>query len=86
MNQEVDVRHPSGSSRAETLWKIRGAKERCDAYHDQTSQPKIVNRDAVRQESWNKHLQNPALALAEALRRVEVWDGAVSSTAGGSRK
>ena len=33
-----------------------------------------VNREAVRQESWNKQMLNPTLALAEALRRAEVWD------------
>ena len=37
----------SGSSSSKTLWKIRDAKGRCDAYHDQTSEQKIVNPDAV---------------------------------------
>ena len=55
-----------------TLWTMRHARERCDAYYDQTSEHKIVNRDAVRRELWNKHLQSAALALAEELRRVEV--------------
>ena len=40
----------SSSSRAKTLWKMRDAKERGDAYFDQTSEHKIVNREAVRQE------------------------------------
>ena len=66
-DKDVNIRHPSGSSRARTLWKVRDAKERGDAYNDQTSEQKIVDRDA-----WNKHLQNSALALAEAPRRVEV--------------
>ena len=60
---------------------MRDAKERCDAYCDQPSEQKISNLVAVREELWNKHLQNPALALTEALRRVEVWDDPVSSTA-----
>ena len=30
---------------------MRGAKERRDAFYDQTSEQKIVNRDAVRQRS-----------------------------------
>ena len=28
MNKEVDIRNPSGSSRAKTLWKMRDAKRR----------------------------------------------------------
>ena len=74
MNKEVNVHHPSGSSRARTFWKIRGAKVRGDANYDQTSEQRIVNREAVRQELWNKHLLNTALTLTEALRRVEEWD------------
>ena len=35
MNKEVNVRHQSGSSRAKTLWKMRDARERCDAQFDQ---------------------------------------------------
>ena len=64
---------------------IRDAKERSDAYYDQTSEQKIANPDAVRLALWNTHLRNPALALAEVLRRVAVWDDAGSSTAGGRR-
>ena len=45
MNKEGNVRHSSGSSRAKTQRKIRGGKERCDAYYDQTSEQKIVNRE-----------------------------------------
>ena len=67
LNKEVNVRHPSGSSRARTFWKIRDAKVRGDANCGQTSEQMIVNLEAVRQESWNKHLLNPALALAGAL-------------------
>ena len=63
MNKEVNVRHPSEGSRARTLWKVRDAKERGDEYCDQTSEQKIVNREAVRQTLWNKYLLNPALAL-----------------------
>ena len=74
MNKEVNVRHPSGSSRARTLWKIRDAKDRGDECHDQTGEQEIVNRDAVREELWDKHLQNPTLAFDEALRRVAVLD------------
>ena len=63
---------------------MRDAKERYDACCDQPSEQKILNLDAVREELWNKHLQNPAQALTEALRRVEVWDDPVSSC--GSRE
>ena len=48
---------------------MRDAKERSDACYDQTCAHKVVNRDAVRQELRDKHLQSPALALDEALRR-----------------
>ena len=62
VNKEIDVRHPSGSSRAETPWKIRDARERVrkrererergHAYYDQTSDQKIVNRDAFRRQGF----------------------------------
>ena len=58
------------AAKAEALWKMRDARV-SDAKHDQTSEQEIVNRDAVRQELWNKHL-----------RRVEAWEQAGSSTAG----
>ena len=75
MNKEVNVYRPCGSSRAKTMWKERDAKERCDAYRPQTSEQKVVDREAVRQELWNEHLlMSPAQALAEPLRRVEVWN------------
>ena len=57
---------------------------RGDANCDQTSEQKIVAREAVRQELWDEHLQSPTLALDEPSRRV-VWDDADSSTAEGSR-
>ena len=51
------------------MWKVRDAKERSDACYDQTCAQKVVNRDAVRQELCDKHLQSP-LALDEAVRRI----------------
>ena len=65
---------------------MRDANDRGNASYDQTSEQKIVSRDAVRQALWNKHLQSPALALTEALRRVEGKEEAGSLTSGGSRK
>ena len=64
------------------LWKMSEARGRGDTWHDQTTEKKIEKSfNAVRQDLWNKHLQNPALALSEALWRVEVWQEAGSSTA-----
>ena len=37
MNKAVNVRHPSGNSRAKTVWKERDAKEGGDTYFDQRS-------------------------------------------------
>ena len=54
-----------------TQVEARDAKVRSVTYYDQTAEQKIVSRDAVRQELWTKHLQNPVLALTEALRRVD---------------
>ena len=78
MSKAVSVRHPSGSSRGNTLWKVRDAKGRGDAYYDQASEQTIVDGDAVRQDVLGEHLQQPAKALDEALRRVVVWDDADS--------
>ena len=84
MNKEVQ-----GSQRPSSKWKQQGQdavederreKERCDAYSDQTSELTIVNREAVRHELWNTRLLNPALALAEVLPRVEVWDSMARGT------
>ena len=54
LNRAVNFRHPSGNSRAKTLWNAREAEEKGDAYHDQTSEQNIVNRDTVRQALWDK--------------------------------
>ena len=35
MNEKVAVRNPGGSSRAKTLWKMRGHQKRDDAHCDQ---------------------------------------------------
>ena len=85
MKQGIDVRHPSGSGGVRTLWKLSDDKESGEEYNDQASEQNIANREAVRPELWNKHLLTPALALAEALRRVEAWDDAGSSTTGRNR-
>ena len=63
-----------------------GAQEKGDACDDRTHAKKIESRREVRQSVWNEHFQNPAKALSEALRRVEEWEDAGSSTAGGSRR
>ena len=42
------------------------------------------NRSEGRQELWNKHFQNPALDLSEALRGVAEWEVVGTSTAGGN--
>ena len=55
-------------------------RERCDAYCGQSSLQKNVNPDEAPQEQCNKHMLNPALALAAGLRRVKVWNDAGSST------
>ena len=59
---------------AKDVWRRwRGS---CLRYHafpvPLVSWQKMVNREAA----WHKQLLNPAPALLEALRRVEVWDGA----------
>ena len=58
--------------KAKTLRKIRDAKERGDAYYDQTHATKIERREEVRPELGGAHLKSPTFALSEALRRVEV--------------
>ena len=67
------------------LWKRNETKGRGDEYYDPASEQKIVNRDAVRQELWTKHLPNPVLALTQALRWVQEWEEVDSSTAEGNR-
>ena len=58
--------------RAKNQWKAEDGKEHGDAHHDQTSEQKIVNWDAVRQELWDKHLQSRTLALVMV---CEEWHG-----------
>ena len=50
MKKEVNVRHPSGSSRAQTFWKVKDA--------DQTLATKIQCREEVRQEPLGAHLSS----------------------------
>ena len=85
MNKVINIRSPGGSIRASMLWNISEPKGSGDAYYDQTSE-QIVNRDALRHELLKRYLQKPALALTEAVRRVEEWKGAGTSTAEGARK
>ena len=51
MEKEVNVCHPSGRSRAVTLWKIRDAKEGCDVA------TKNQGSEEVRQELRSAHRQ-----------------------------
>ena len=37
-HKAVNVRHPSGEQQGQDLWKVRDAKERGDAYYDETSE------------------------------------------------
>ena len=76
MNKAVNVLHPSGSSRAWTLRKVREAEKRRHAYHDQASELQTASWDTVRQALSGKHLRRATLALDEALRRVAVGDHA----------
>ena len=66
MNNQVNVRHPSGS-RATTLWKMRDAKVSCDAYCDQTSATKPECKEGVREELRIAHFRSPTFALSDAL-------------------
>ena len=72
LNKEINTFSPDASSTAKLLWKTSEVKARGVAYFDPTSEQKIVARDAVRQELWNRHLQHAALALTEALQWKEV--------------
>ena len=65
-NKEVDVRNSSGSSRAKSLCTVRDAKVRGDEYHDQASEQEIVNRQPVRQELWNEHLQKSSTGVGRS--------------------
>ena len=85
MNLVVNVRHPSGSSWDKTLRERKDARERCDVYYDQSCATKIERREEVRSELWSAHLKSQTFALLGALRRVDLWDEAGSSPAGGSR-
>ena len=82
VNKEVNVRHPSGSSRAKTLFKVSDATDRDDKHYDRSYVTKIERK--VRQELRSAHLMSPIFALSEALREVDTWADADSS-AGGSR-
>ena len=84
-NKADNVCHTSGNNRAKTLSIVTEAEEKGDAYYDQTSEQQIVSLDMVRQASWDTHLQNPTIALDEALRRVAALDNGDSRTVGGSR-
>ena len=63
INKAVNVRHPGWDSRAKTLCRARDAKERGDAYCDQTSEQKIVSRDVDRQDLGGKHTCRIHLSL-----------------------
>ena len=64
--------------------EMSGATGRGDAYCGPAGEQGIVLRNAVRKECVEQALVEPSLALSEALWRVKEWEGACSSTAGGS--
>ena len=84
MNKEVDVRHPSGSSRGKHAVEDEG-NERKDTHHDQTYAKHRESRKELRQELCGAHLRSPTLAMCEALRRVDDWEDVGSPRAGGRR-
>ena len=55
---------------------MRDAKDRGDAHCDQTYATNIERGEEVRQELWSAHLNSPTFAFPEAVRKVDVWDGA----------
>ena len=58
MNKELDVPHPRGSSRAKTLWKMKDAKDRGDAYCDETVTAESIDglsRNAANSGSVERH-------------------------------
>ena len=64
---------------------IHEQKEENGVYHGEQMADTIDNQAQVRQDFWNKHLKNPALALPVALKRVEQAGDEVRSSAAGSR-
>ena len=60
----------SGNHGGKTLWKVRVAEEKGDAYNDQDCEQQIVSREAVRQAVWDKHLQNPTISKTEASSKM----------------
>ena len=52
MDKGVNVRNRSGTSRAMTPWKMRGAKERGDTYYDQSYATKIERRRSGPPRTW----------------------------------
>ena len=83
IGRAVNIRQPSTSRKAKTLWKAREAKAKGDENYAQDSEQKIESLVAVREALWEKYLQSPALALHELLRRTAVvGDRADASTAG----
>ena len=67
----VNLRQPSTSRKAKTLWKLREAKANGEEYYDQGGGRQIESRVAWRQAMQEKHLQSPVSALEDALRRTE---------------
>ena len=54
MIREVDVRDPSGNSRAKDAFEDEGRqRKRGDTHYDQSCSTKIVLWEAVRPELWN---------------------------------
>ena len=78
-NGAVNVRHPNGNHRANTLWKVGEAKEKGDACYDQDREERMAgtvgtNTCRIRRWLW--------------MKPCEEWpwgDRADSSTAEGSR-
>ena len=83
IGKAVNLRQPSTSRKARTLWKVTEATMKGEEYYDQGSARRIESRVAVKQAMWEKHLQSPVSVLDEALRRTAAGGERAGSSAAG---
>ena len=71
MSKATGAEKPVERQKAEALWAIKAAWDRCEECYDPARKEDILGRTKTRLDLWEEHLKNPIVAMAKALECLE---------------
>ena len=71
MSKAAGVRKPNEGQKANSLWKMKAARDTGEAFYDPERKDNILGRNETRLELWEEHLKDPFVALDKALKCLE---------------